>query len=183
MLTGRCAAGGLLRLCRRQRNTRPSRRATPQTGPMTAPAIATPETLPAAPVVPFVGKLLVVIESEVLAIGEMVCDIWEVVMGGICWGVLNTEVVTKSVSEESGTILAVYRYLLGATFGGVRYAIQPLPVPQKRNRSPSNSAPSLVAAIPVTHELPGPLEWRCKHQKLQDFTLMSREKVNLNLPR
>jgi len=138
MLTGRCAAGGLLRLCRRQRNTRPSRRATPQTGPMTAPAIATPETLPAAPVVPFVGKLLVVIESEVLAIGEMVCDIWEVVMGGICWGVLNTEVV------------------VGATFGGVRYAIQPLPVPQKRHRSPSNSAPSLVAAIPVTHELPGP---------------------------
>ena len=124
---------------------------------MTAPAIATPETLPAAPVVPFVDKPLVVIESEVLVIWEMVCDIWEVVMGGICWEVINTEVVPKTVSEESRAILAVYRYLLGAALGGVRYATQPPPVPQKRNRSPSNSAPSLVAAIPVTHELPGPL--------------------------
>ena len=39
------AAGGLPRLWRRKRNTRPSRRATPQIGPTTAPAIAAPETL------------------------------------------------------------------------------------------------------------------------------------------
>jgi hypothetical protein len=158
MLTGRCAAGSLLRLYRRQRNTRPSKRATPQTGPMTAPAIAAPETLPAAPVVPSVRKPLVVIEAEVLVVVGMLCSIWEVIMGGSCWEVITTEAVpTKTVSEESGTILTVYRYLPGAAFGGVRYAIQSAPVPQKRNRSPSNSAPSLVAAIPVAHELPGPL--------------------------
>jgi hypothetical protein len=161
MLTGRCAAGGLLRLCRRQRYTRPSKRATPQTGPITAPAIVAPETLPvapetlpAAPVVQPVHKPLVVIEAEVLLVAEMLCCFWEVDIGMGCGVVINTEVSPpKTVSEESGTILTVYRYLLG----GVRYAIQPAPVLQKRTRSPSNSVPSLVAAIPVVHELPGPL--------------------------
>ncbi len=36
---------GLVRLRRRNRNARPKRRATPQIGPTTAPAIAAPEML------------------------------------------------------------------------------------------------------------------------------------------
>jgi hypothetical protein len=106
----------------------------------------------------FVDEPLIVIKGEVLLIGEMPGDIWEVVVGGIGLVVINTEVVPETVSEESGTaVLAVYRYSLGATIGGVRYASQSPAVPQARYRSPSNSAPSLVATIPDTHELPGPL--------------------------
>lgn len=70
---------------------------------------------------------------------------------------INTEVVPETISEESGAVLAVYHYSLGAALGVVRYAIQSPMVAQARTRSPSNSAPSLVATIPDMQVLPGEL--------------------------
>jgi hypothetical protein len=89
------AAGRLFRLWRRKRITRPSRRATPQIGPMTAPAIAAPETLllfgvmgvPLALVVAFADGPLVVI-----VVGPLI-----VVVDG-----LLVVVGPETISEESG---------------------------------------------------------------------------------
>jgi hypothetical protein len=109
------------------------------------------------PVVLFVGGLLAGFKGEGLAIGGKLGDIWGDVVEGIWSVVINTEVMPETISEEYGAVLAVYRYSLGAAIGGVRYAIQSPMVSQPRNRSPSNSAPSLLATIPDTHELPNPL--------------------------
>jgi hypothetical protein len=97
------------------------------------------------------GPLVVVVDGPlVVVVGGLVV----VVVGGLVVVVVDGLVVPGGVSDESG---AVYRYSLAAALGGVRYAIQSLMVPQKMSRSPSNSAPSLVATIPDTHELPSPL--------------------------
>jgi hypothetical protein len=102
----------------------------------------------AAPVVVFVDEPLVVVVEEPLVV--VVDEPLVVVVDELC-------VVPESISEESKAVLAVDHYSLGAALGGVRYTIQSPMVPQKRSRSPFNSAPSLVATIPDTHELPSPL--------------------------
>ena len=111
--------------------------------------------MPVVPVVVFVdGSLVVVVDGPLVVVvgGPLV-----VVVGGPLVVVVSGLVVPGGVSVESRAVLAVFRYSLGGALGGVRYAIQSPMVPQANSRSPSNSAPSLVATIPDTHELPSPL--------------------------
>jgi len=89
--------------------------------PTTAPAIAAPETLLLL-VVFFVDKPLVVVKGKVLVIGELSCDIWEVVVGGFCWEVINTEVVPETTSEESGAILATATLVCATPFFFANFA-------------------------------------------------------------
>ncbi len=85
------------------------------------------------------GPLVVVVVGPLVVVG----------------GPLVVVVVPGGVSDKSGAVLPL-TYSLGEVLGGVRYAIQSL-IPQPMSRSPSNSAPRLVATIPDMHELPSPL--------------------------